>query len=151
MRVILLSCALLALGGQASAQVTKPVFTVCKVQSVGGNTTYRASVTWNEQLVYYPNGPLAVGMVDKTGAGYTQAVTGSKLDAKGTDTATFVVADNSSYPLDTAVYSFSPSAYKAVCKGARACAFSPTGTGIYRTTDVVRLATPASVPVCPKK
>jgi hypothetical protein len=151
MRMILLGCALLALGGHASAQVSKPVFTVCKVQSVGGHTTYKASVTWNEQLVYYPNGPLAVGMVDRGGGGYTQALTGSKLDAKGTDTATFVVADNSLYPLDTAVYSFSPSAYKAVCKGAKACAFSPTGTGIYRTTDTVRLQSPAAVAVCPKK
>jgi hypothetical protein len=151
MRMILLSCALLALGGQASAQVLKPLFTVCKVQSVGGHTTYRASITWNEQLVYYPNGPLVIGMVDRTGGGYTQALTGSKPDAKGTDTVTFVVADNSLYPLDTAVYSFSPNTYKVVCKGAKACAFSPTAPGIYRTTDAVRLQSVASVAVCPKK
>lgn len=150
MKLSLFAPLMLAIAVPASAQVIKPVFTVCKVQTVAGNTTYRATVTWNEQLVYYPNGPLAIGMVDRTGGGYTQALKGSAIDAKGTDTDTFVVDDKSLYPLDTAIYSFSPSAYKALSKGAKAFAFPPTGVGVARATDVVRLASPAAVALCKK-
>ncbi|MES2443660.1 MAG: hypothetical protein V4574_12585 [Pseudomonadota bacterium] len=150
MKLQILACVAVALATSASAQVVKPVFTVCKVQTVAGNTTYKATVTWAEQLVYYPNGPLAIGMVDRSGAGYTQALKGSAIDARGTDTDTFVVSDSSLYPLDTAIYSFSPSAYKSLSKGAKAFPFPPSGVGVARATDVVRLTSPTAVALCKK-
>ena len=66
------------------------------------------------------------------------------------DTDTFVVADRSLYPLDTAIYSFSPTAYKNLSKGAKAFAFQPSAVGVARATDVVRLTSPAAVALCKK-
>ncbi|MES2443661.1 MAG: hypothetical protein V4574_12590 [Pseudomonadota bacterium] len=155
---------LLALATSASAQTTtpRPTLAVCRAAYQPPNATYTATITWNEPILYH-GGQLVVGTSDAGGTITVQSLAGSKLDAKlvatvvivepkGVEKVPLKISDTAArYPLDAAVYSLSPTAYKnykAAC-AAKACFFSATGDGVIRLTKTVRLQSAALTPVCP--